>query len=70
MTENKLGKMLQLLERDRLLSIIYDDIDKHDSLGCKEALFEIENPEVCSLVEIELSKNKNIDKVRSYWNDK
>ena len=66
----KLGRMLQMLERDRLLSIIYDDIDKHDSLGCKEALFEIEDEEVCELVEIELSKNKNIDKVRSYWNDK
>ena len=70
MTENKLGKMLQLLERDRLLSIIYDVIYKHESLGCKEALLEIENEEVCELVEIELSKNKNIDKVRSYWNDK
>ena len=38
MTENKLGKMLQLLERDKILSVIYDDIDKHDSLGRKEAL--------------------------------
>ena len=66
----KLGKMLALLERDKLLSIIYEDIDKHDSLGRKEALIEIEDEEVCSLVEIELSKNKNIDKVRSYWNDK
>ena len=70
MTENKLGKMLQLLERDKLLTVIYNDIDKHDSLGCKEALFEIEDEEVCELVEIELSKNKNISKVRSYWNDK
>ena len=70
MAENKLGKMLHLLERDKLRTVIYNDIDKHDSLGRKEALFEIENPEVCSLVEIELSKNKNIDKVRSYWNDK
>ena len=70
MTENKLGKMLQLLERDKLLTVIYNDIDKHDSLGCKEALFEIEDEQVCELVEIELSKNKNISKVRSYWNDK
>ena len=70
MTENKLGKMLQLLERDKLLTVIYNDIDKRDSLGYKESLFEIESPEVCELVEIELSKNKNIDKVRSYWNDK
>lgn len=70
MTENKLGKMLQLLERDKLLSVIYDDIDKHDSLERKEALFEIESPEVCELVEESLSRNKNINKVRSYWNDK
>lgn len=70
MTENKLGKMLQLLERDKLLTVIYNDIDKHDSLGCKEALFEIEDEQVCELVEIELCKNKNIIKVRSYWNDK
>ena len=70
MAENKLGKMLHLLERDKLLTVIYNDIDKHDSLGCKEALFEIEDEEVCELVEIELSKNKNISKVRSYWNDK
>ena len=66
----KLGKMLQMLERDNLLSIIYDDIDKHDSLGRKEALFEIESPEVCELVEESLSRNKNISKTRSYWNDK
>lgn len=66
----KLGRMLALLERDKLLSLIYEDIDKHDSLGCKEALFEIEDEEVCDLVEIELCKNKNISKVRSYWNDK
>ena len=66
----KLGKMLALLERDKLLSIIYEDIDKRASLGYQEALFEIEDEEVCALVEIELSKNKNIDKVRSYWNDK
>ena len=66
----KLGKMLQLIERDKLLTVIYNDIDKHDSLGCKEALFEIEDEQVCELVEIELGKNKNIDKVRSYWNDK
>lgn len=71
MTEQiKLGKMLALLERDKLLSLIYEDIDKHDSLGRKEALFEIEDEEVCDLVEIELCKNKNISKVRSYWNDK
>ncbi len=42
----KLGRMLALLERDKLLSIIYDNIDKHDSLGRKESLFEIEDPEV------------------------
>lgn len=71
MTEQiKLGKMLALLERDKLLSLIYEDIDKHDSLGRKEALFEIEDEEVCDLVELELCKNKNISKVRSYWNDK
>ena len=71
MTEQiKLGKMLQLIERDKLLSLIYEDIDKHDSLGRKEALFEIEDDEVCDLVELELCKNKNISKVRSYWNDK
>ena len=70
MTENKLGKMLQLLERDKISSVIYDDIDKHDSLGYKEALFEIEGPEVCELVEESLSRNKNISKTRSYWNDK
>ena len=70
MTENKLGKMLQLLERDKILSVIYDDIDKHDSLGRKESLFEIESPEVCELVEESLSRNKNISKTRSYWNDK
>ena len=66
----KLGKMLQMLERDNLLSIIYDDIDKHDSLGRKEALFEIESPEVCELIEESLLRNKNINKTRSYWNDK
>ena len=66
----KLGKMLQMLERDKILSIIYDDIDKHDSLGRKEGLFEIESPEVCELVEESLSRNKNISKTRSYWNDK
>ena len=66
----KLGRMLALLERDKLLSIIYEDIDKHDSLGRKESLFEIEDPEVCELVEESLSANKNIDKVNSYWNDK
>ena len=70
MTENKLGKMLQLLERDKLLSVIYDDIDKHDSLERKEALFEIEDETVCELVEEALVRNKNISKVRSYWNDK
>lgn len=70
MTENKLGKMLQLLERDKLLTVIYNDIDKHDSLERKEALFEIESPEVCELVEESLSRNKNISKTRSYWNDK
>lgn len=70
MTENKLGKMLQLLERDKLLSVIYDDIDKHDSLERKEALFEIEDETVCELVEESLVRNKNINKVRSYWNDK
>lgn len=70
MTENKLGKMLQLLERDKLLTVIYNDIDKHDSLGCKEALFEIEDETVCELVEEALVRNKNISKVRSYWNDK
>lgn len=71
MTEQiKLGKMLQLIERDKLLTVIYNDIDKHDSLGRKESLFEIEDEEVCDLVEIELCKNKNISKVRSYWNDK
>lgn len=66
----KLGRMLALLERDKLLSVIYEDIDKQDSLGCKESLFEIEDPEVCELVEQSLSANKNIDKVNSYWNDK
>ena len=66
----KLGRMLALLERDKLLSIIYEDIDKHDSLGCKEALLEIEQPEVCSLVQESLLQNKNLDKVNSYWNDK
>lgn len=66
----KLGRMLALLERDKLLSIIYEDIDKQDSLGRKESLFEIEDPEVCELVEQSLSANKNIDKVNSYWNDK
>lgn len=70
MTENKLGKMLQLLERDKLLTVIYNDIDKHDSLGRKEALFEIEDEQVCELVEEALIRNKNISKVRSYWNDK
>lgn len=66
MTENKLGKMLQLLERDKLLTVIYNDIDKHDSLGRKEALFEIEDEQVCELVEEALIRNKNISKVRSY----
>lgn len=70
MTENKLGKMLHLLERDKLLTVIYNDIDKHDSLGRKEALFEIEDEQVCELVEEALIRNKNISKVRSYWNDK
>ena len=69
-TTIKLGKMVQLIERDKLLTIIYDNIDKHDSLGRKESLFEIEDPEVCELVEQRLSANKNIDKVNSYWNDK
>ncbi len=66
----KLGKMLALLERDKLLSIIYEDIDKHDSLGRKEALIEIEDPEVAELVQESLLQNKNLDKVNSYWNDK
>ena len=66
----KLGRMLALLERDKLLSIIYEDIDKHDSLGRKEALIEIEDPEVAELVQESLLHNKNIDKVNSYWNDK
>lgn len=66
----KLGRMLALLERDKLLSLIYADIDKHESLGCKEVLVEIEDEEVASLVEESLLRNKNIDKVNSYWNDK
>lgn len=66
----KLGRMIALLERDKLLSIIYEDIDKQDSLGFKEALLEIEQPEVCSLVQESLLHNKNLDKVNSYWNDK
>ena len=66
----KLGRMLALLERDKLLSIIYEDIDKHDSLGRKEALLEIEDPEVAELVQESLLHNKNIAKVNSYWNDK
>jgi hypothetical protein len=66
----KLGRMLALLERDKLLSIIYEDIDKHDSLGRKEALIEIEDPEVAELVQESLLQNKNLDKVNSYWNDK
>ena len=66
----KLGRMLDLLERDKLLSIIYEDIDKHDSLGRKEALIEIEDPEVAELVQESLLQNKNLDKVNSYWNDK
>ncbi len=69
-TTIKLGKMVQLIERDKLLTIIYDNIDKQDSLGCKESLFEIEDPEVCELVEQSLSANTNIGKVNSYWNDK
>ena len=66
----KLGRMLALLERDKLLSVIYEDIDKHDSLGRKEALIEIEDPEVAELVQESLLQNKNLDKVNSYWNDK
>lgn len=66
----KLGRMLALLERDKLLSIIYEDIDKHDSLGRKEALIEIEDPEVAELVQESLLHNKNLNKVNSYWNDK
>ena len=67
---NQFERMVQLIERDKLLTIIYDNIDKREALGCKESLFEIEDPEVCELVEQSLSANKNIDKVNSYWNDK
>jgi hypothetical protein len=67
---NQFERMMLAIERDKMLTIIYDNIDKHEALGCKESLFEIEDPALAEAVEETLVQNKNIDKVNSYWNDK
>jgi len=67
---NQFERMMLEIERDKLLTIIYDNIDKQDSLGCKESLFEIEDPDLAEAVELRLRANTNIGKVNSYWNDK
>ena len=62
MTENKLGKMLQLLERDKLLTVIYNDIDKHDSLGAKKHCLKLKMKKCVRLLRLNSARTRILTK--------